>query len=329
MNKEIGWGIIGLGNIAHAFVKDLKLVEGISLTAVASRSVDKAAAFASLYGAEQHYGNYEALMKNPEVDIVYIATPHDSHADLSIKAMEHGKHVLCEKPLAVNAAQVSKMINIARQKGVFFMEAFWTRFNPTFEACLKLVNEGAIGTVNYINADFSFLRNDPVDSRMLNMDLAGGSLLDMGVYPVFLAYSILGMPIDIKATATFHNTGADLQTSALLKYKGGIALIMSGFKSQSDMTAKIYGTEGRIYLKPYWHETQGYTLIKGNDGKEVKSEHTLPTIGKGFTYEIRECIQCILNEQQESTKWSWQNSLDLITIVDGIRKQTNLHYPFE
>ena len=327
--KTLKWGIVGLGNIAHAFVKDLQLLKGHAVTACASRSESRAELFARYYDIPRSYGSYSELFQDAQVDIVYIATPHDSHAALSIAAMQQKKHVLCEKPLAVNAKQVRSIIKAARANEVFMMEAFWSRFNPSIQAALEHVKSGTIGAVNYLNADFTFFREDPADSRMLSMDLAGGSLLDMGVYPVFLAYMIFGKPKQVLATGRFHPTGVDLQTAALLKYENGIANIMSGFKSQSDMVAKIYGTNGRIFIHPVWHEAQGYTLIQGNDGQFNSQTISLPTKGKGFTYEIMECKKCIAENKMESTAWSHQHSQDLIEIVDEIRAQMGLKYPFE
>jgi len=329
MQKTIQWGIIGLGNIAHLFIQDLQLVERTSVKAVASRSQAKADTFAKKYQVPKAYGDYEAILKDPDVDIIYIATPHTSHETLSIAALQAGKHVLCEKPLAVNQQQVQQMIDVAKKEGQFLMEAFWSKFNPSIKKVLELINEGVLGEVNYVNADFTFYRDDPDDSRMLNMDLAGGSLLDMGVYPLFLAYTVLGIPEQILATGRFHRTGADIQTAAILKYEKGIANIMSGFASQSDMVAKIYGTKGRIYIHSIWHETQGFTLIEGNDGSFKTTTFDYPTKGKGFTYEIEECIQCIQEGKTESPNWTYQNSLDLITITDEVRRQAGLKYPFE
>ena len=329
MNKSINWGILGLGNIAHQFVKDALLVREANVVAAASRSLDKAAAFCEQYQIPKAYGNYADLITDESIDILYIATPHHNHALWTMAAMNAGKHVLCEKPLAVNQQQVDYMIKSAKSNKVFLMEAFWSRFNPSIQSCLAKIQAGEIGSVNYVNADFSFFRDDPPDSRMLNMDLAGGSLLDMGVYPIFLAYVLFGRPKEVLAAAHFHDTGADLQTAVILKFDQGLANLYSGFRSQSDMVAKIYGTTGRIYIQPNWHETQGYTLIKGNDGECKEENFEYPTKGKGFTYEIEACHQCLWAGKLESELWSHQNSRDLIMITDEIRKQIDLKYPFE
>lgn len=331
-SKTLRWGILGLGKISNQFVQDLKLIEEVEIVACASRSISKAINFAGIHEIEKSYGSYQELFEEEEVDIIYIGTTHNSHMDISIEAMKNGKHVLCEKPLAINQKDVLKMVEASRKYNVFLMEAFWARFNPTIRAVLNQVKSKSIGEVNYVNVDFTFARKDADDSRMLNMELAGGSLMDMGVYPIFLAYIIFGKPEQILATSRMHSTGADLQTSAIFKYKNGMANIMSGFVSQSDMMAKIYGTEGRIYIDPVWHESESYTIIKGNKGDGngyEETKYTLPKLGKGYTYEIEECKKCISQNKIESDLWSHQNSLDLMEITDEIRKQIGLKYPFE
>ncbi len=328
-NKTINWGIIGLGNIANHFAKDLALVPNANLRAVASRTKQKAKEFAKVHHAEKAYGSYKKLFKDDSIDIIYIATPHDSHASLSIAAMKAGKAVLCEKPLAVNTKQVKKMIKTAKKKQVFMMEAFWSKFNPSVKQSIDLAKNGRIGAVNYVNVDFCFHKEAPAESRMFNLDLAGGALLDVGVYPVFLAYSIFGKPNKILATARFHETGADIQTAAILKYKKGIANVFCGFASESDTIAKIYGTKGRIYIDSRWHEAQSYRIVDGSGSNQKQEIKVNPTRGKGFTYEIEECMKCLNDGQLESDLWSHKNSLELITIIDEIRAQCGLKYPFE
>ncbi len=327
--KTLNWGIVGLGKIAHSFVQDLQLVDNSQPVAAASRSLDKAKTFSSYYKIPKSYGSYTELFNDPAVDIVYIATPHDSHAELSIEAMRAGKHVLCEKPLAVNSKQVQSILETSRKEGVFMMEALWSKFNPAIKECLRLISTDTIGEVNYLQADFSFnMNHEQEHDRMLNMELAGGSLLDMGIYPVFLAYSVFGKPADILATSRFHRTGADIQTAIIFKYKNGIAQLMSGFASRSDMVAKIYGTAGRIHINPVWHESEGLSIY-GNEASSPPQQIDLPKKGKGYTYEIEECMRCISEGKIESPHWSHQNSLDLIDILDQVRRQIGLRYPFE
>ena len=323
--KKIKWGIVGLGNISDQFVKDLLLVDDANLFAVASRSQEKANAFSKRFGASKAYGSYDAIFNDPDVDIIYIGTPHNSHAELSVKAMKHGKHVLCEKPIALNKAQASLMIKTAKNEQRFFMEAFWSRFNPSITEALAQVKNGVIGKVRYINADFAFYVNVPVGSRMTNINLGGGSLLDMGVYPVFLSYLMLGIPKKVMAVANFFDSGADQQTSIILHYDSAQSILHSSFMSPSNMIATISGEHGRINLNSVWHETQSYSLVQNNQ----KVDYHFPTKGKGFTYEIEECHKCIKANKIESKLWSHQDSLNLITIVDEVRNQTGLKYPSE
>jgi predicted dehydrogenase len=322
IGKKINWGIIGLGSIANQFARDLLLVDNAVVYAVASRDENKAKAFASSYNATKAYGDYDALINDEHVDIIYIATPHDSHAALTIKALNNKKHVLCEKPIALNYHDASQMIAASKNNNCFFMEAFWTRFNPAFREALLKIKNGDLGTIKLINADFGFHVSKP-DGRMTDMALGGGSLLDMGVYPLFLSYVILGKPDKVLASSLFFDTGADQQTAIILQYKNAQAILHSSFMSPTNMMAMVSGTEGRINLNPVWHEAQSYSLIKNNH----KVDFHYPTKGKGFTYEIEECHQCINNKQIESQIWSHQNSLDLIDIADQVRRQIGLQYP--
>lgn len=323
--KKIKWGIIGLGNIAHQFAKDLMLVEEAELTAVASRNLDKAQEFAKNYDCRNAYDSYDAIMNDADVDILYIATPHNSHAALTIKALQHDKHVLCEKPIALNHDDALQMINASKANQKFFMEAFWTRFNPSFREAFSKIKNGEIGEVKFINADFAFTADKlgGNGNRKTDIELGGGALLDIGVYPLFLSYVLLGIPAEIVAKSIFYPSGADLQTSMILQYDNAQAILHSSFVSKSNMTATINGTLGTINLNALWHEAQSYTLTV-NDRKE---EFPLPTKGKGFTYEIEECHHCINENRIESALWLHQNSLELIKMVDEVRNQIGLQYP--
>lgn len=322
--EKIKWGIIGLGTIAHQFANDLMLVEEAELVAVASRNLEKAQEFAKEYDCKKAYDSYDAIINDPEIDILYVATPHNSHAALTIKALQNNKHVLCEKPLALNYDDALQMINASKENHKFFMEAFWTRFNPSFREAFSKIKNGEIGEVKYINADFAFCANlEGIGNRNTDLKLGGGALLDIGVYPLFLCYIVLGIPNEIVAKSNFHKTGADLQTSMILQYENAQAILHASFVSTSNIKATINGTKGRINLNTLWHEAQSYTLNVDNNEQEI----LLPTKGKGFTYEIEECQQCIKENRIESELWSHQNSLELIKIVDQVRSQIGLEYP--
>lgn len=322
----IRWGIVGAGNIAHTFAKDLALVNNNTLYAVASRSLEKAKSFADTYGATNSFGSYEEMFKSDTVDVVYIATPHTSHAELSMLAMDNGKNVLCEKPMGVNMSQVQSMLKKAREKKVFLMEALWSRFNPTIRAVKKLVDTGEIGQIGYLNADFAFYGlNRDKEGRILNPELAGGSVLDIGIYPIFLSYLLLGMPKNITAQSKFYKTGVEIQTAMIFEYENAQSMLFSGLSSNSEMKAEIAGSLGSIFIKPRWHETTGYILEKGDEVKDID----VGKLGKGYTYEIEEVQRCLESGKLESDLWSHQNSMDLCTLMDSVRKEAGISFPFE
>lgn len=314
--QKIKWGIIGLGNIANQFAGDLLLIENAELTAVASRDLSNAREFAKQYKAAKAYESYDLLFDDPEVDIVYIATPHNSHAELSIKALESGKHVLCEKPIALSYTDAQRMVQAAKKHNKFFMEAFWTRFIPSIQEVLQKIENGIIGNVNYIKADFAFHGSETENKRLFEKELGGGALFDIGVYPLFLSYILLGNPKEILAKAIKHRNDIDLQISMILQYESAQSVLHASIVSESDMKAVIAGTEGRIELNVPWYAANGYSLFK-NDEKEAVI--TLPTLGKGYSHEIIECQNCILNNQIESKLWSHQNCLDLSRIVEEVK----------
>lgn len=326
MDRKVKWGIIGLGKIAKLFAEDLRLVHDAELVAVASTNRERAKSFAQEFGNPRAYASYQELFKDANVDVVYVATLHHTHCRFSVEAMNHKKHVLCEKPIAINAAEARQMVDASQRNKVFFMEAFWSRFNPSIVKIKELVSKGKIGKLRYINAEFTFYKlDDDPQSRLLNVDLAGGSLLDMGVYPVFLSYFLLGKPREILARSQFHSNGAEIQTSMLFQYENAQSVLYSGFANNTDMKAKICGEEGEIFISPIWHETQGFQLVTNGTSQFYK----LPTKGKGFTHEIVEVHECIWTKKMESTKWSHQHSLDLIGIVDRIRLNSGITFPFE
>jgi len=326
MKSMIKWGIVGAGNIAHSFSKDLALVNGGKLVSVASRSLEKAQDFANEYGAPNAFGSYEELFNSNTVDVIYLATPHTSHANLSIAAMKAGNAVLCEKPMGVNKPEVEKMIAVAKENNVFLMEALWSRFNPTIKKVKELVDDSVIGDIGYVHSDFAFFALDRDEKgRLLNPDLAGGSLLDIGIYPIFLAYLMLGKPKDIKASANFHKTGVEMQCSMIFNYDHAQAILYSGLNSNSEKKSEIAGSKGTIFIHPRWHETTGYTLEKNGEtsSNEVKKR------GKGYVHEIEEVHDCLNSGKSESALWGHQNSLDLIEIMDSVREKAGIVFPFE
>jgi len=264
LSTKIKWGIIGLGGIAHKFATDLLLVKESTLEAVASRSLNKAKDFSKKYNSANYFSSYEELVQNKLVDIVYIATPHNSHERYTILALKHKKAVLCEKPFAINKKQVFKMIEASKNNRMFLMEAMWTRFNPSIVEIKRIIDSGELGEIKYINADFSFKANTAIQ-RIYDKELGGGSLLDIGIYPVFLAYLILGIPTEITAKAHFYKSGADSQLAMLFNYTNAQAVLFSSFNSTSKRIAKISGTLGEINISMPWNETDSFSIQINNE----------------------------------------------------------------
>lgn len=326
MARVIKWGILGLGKIAHKFAQDLQLVEGCSLDAVASSSLERARVFAAKYQLTRAYGDYTTLLEDDAIEIVYIASLNQDHYPHTLQALEKGKAVLCEKPLAINQKQVTAMIACAKKEQVFLMEALWTRFNPAIKQVLQWVNQGVVGPLRYINASFSFNGLDASqDSRLFNPEKGGGSLLDIGIYPVFLAYLLLGKPKNIQASAVLTAGGVDEQIGSLFRYDKSQALLYSSFAHDEDMQARICGEAGEIYMDSRWHESSKLTLVK----KDVQTVHELDFYGKGYTYEIEEANNCLRKNILESPSWSHKDSLELMKLMDAIRLQTGIIFPME
>lgn len=324
MNKKIRWGIVGLGNIAGKFAGDLALSSEAILVAVASRDFEKARLFSEEYGAKKAYGTYEALFEDPEVDVVYIATPHSFHHAQTLSALKGGKNVLCEKPLGINASEVREMTDLASEKGLFLMEALWSRFNPSIQQVYSRVKSGELGAVSYLRADFAFPALDrDAGGRLLNPALAGGSLLDIGIYPVFLAYLFLGIPKDIKVSAHFHTTGVEKQIAMIFDYDEAMAVLYSGFSSRSEMKAEISCESGSVLLNPPWHHTEGFQWQKDEEIEEVARSLK----GYGYFYEIEEVHRCLKAGELESGLWSWADSLALHSLLDRIRRLAEIDFP--
>jgi predicted dehydrogenase len=323
MNDKIRWGIIGPGKIAHKFCGDLVVVKEAQITAVASRSMDRAKAFADQYSIATHYDKYEDIFKDPNVDIVYIATPHNHHAELSLAALKAGKAVLSEKPSAMNRAEIEEVIALSKEKQLFYMEGLWSRFNPLICEVYDKVKSGELGPLNYLKADFGFYALDrPDDSRVLNPSLGGGSLLDIGIYPVFLAYLLLGKPQGIKTIPKFYKTGAEVQLSMIFDYQSSQAILYSGFVSDTECTAELSGTNGRIHIDTRWHEPTIYRQHTSEGSQTIEHEFK----GNGFSYEIEEVHRCLKNNQYQSSLWSHQNTLDLIGLLDDIRADAAIEF---
>lgn len=322
--KMVNWGILGLGNIAGKFAEDLLLIEGAVLQGVASRDVSKARIFAKNYKARKVYNNYEALTTDPDIDIIYIATPHVFHFEHTMLCLRAGKAVLCEKPLAMNSVEVRTMVDEANRRKLFLMEAMWTRFIPGTEKVLELTANGAIGSIEFIKADFGFKGDGNLESRVYNKSLGAGSLLDIGIYPVYLSLLLQGAPDTIRAIANFTETGVDASTSMLFGNASGTnACLEATIIADTPIEALIFGTKGSLQMHSRFHHTKEIT-VRLNDGK-MKS-FNLDYTGNGYYHEILEVMRCLQSGLIESPRMPHSISMNLIRILDEVREKIGLKY---
>lgn len=329
MSNQIRWGILGTGRIARAFAEGLNHTSNGTLTAVSSRNINSAKSFANEWQVPNLYGSYKEMAESSTIDAVYIATPHTEHAENAILCMNQGKAVLCEKPFAVNAKQVTKMIKTARNKNILLMEGMWSRFPPLMFEIRKLIKENTIGEIRTIFADFGFKpKVKDLENRLFNPNLAGGSLLDVGIYPISFSFMLNGKPDKFTTDWTCGESGVDEQASMILKYaNGSMALLHSSLQSDTAQEAFISGTEGSIRLHKQCWKPQEITVTSGKDSESriIKS----PFIGNGFNYEAEHFGQLLINGKKESNIMSLNESLDIIHLLDQIRESWNLRYPFE
>lgn len=325
MSKTFKWGIIGLGKIANKFAQDLQKIPHAELNAVASRSIEKAKRFADEYQVSHSFGSYEEMVAQSDIDAVYIATPHIFHSENTLLALQNKVAVLCEKPFAMNSREVTTMINAAKDNDTFLMEAFWTRFLPSTIKVLEIIQAGQIGEVISIKADFGFKAPLNLDGRLYNHNLGGGSLLDIGIYPVFLALLILGKPDEIKALASIGESKVDETCNILFQYaNNSSAILNSTILSDTATEAYIYGTKGHIHIPRRWHESNKLTLhVEGETPQSFEYEFNC----KGYRYEAEEVMRCLAAGKKESELMSLSFSLDLMNLLDSIRKEINLVYP--
>lgn len=328
MTSKIRWGILGLGGIANKFADALSFVDDAEFVAVGSRSRENARDFGDKFHVSRRYGSYRQLAEDNDVDIMYIATPHNSHSENTIMCLDVGKAVLCEKPLAVNASQVKAMIDCARREKLFLMEAMWTRFLPMMDKVRQLLAEGAIGEVRMLAADFGFRCGDKTEKqRILDPALAGGALLDVGIYPLALSSMLFGRPQKICSAAYLGETGVDEQAAIVLSFDNGrLATIYTAVQTETPQEATIMGTKGMIRIHHPWWSGSKLTLIRrGKDDQFIE----LPLHTNGFVYEIQAVNHALRQGRLETGLMPLDESLSIAETMDTIRAQWGLKYPFE
>lgn len=322
----IHWGIIGAGNIAHQFAQDFNHVTKGKILGVASRKLSKARDFAKKHHIKKSYGSYEAIVTDQDIDVIYIATPHVFHKEHTRLALENNKHVLCEKPFAMNRTDGEELFNLAKEKNLFIMEGMWMLFQPAIKQVKKWISDGEIGPIKSIKASFGFKAPFNASSRLFNKDLGGGSLLDVGIYPLTLVdYLLEETPKEIRALTTIGDTEIDEQTSVIMSFTNNkLASISSSIVTNFSDDAFIYGTKGHIHIPNFWYSTKAF-LIK-NDTKTTFNRQTTPY---GYAFEAQHVNHRIMNGFTNSDQVPPEKTLQILTTMDKIREIIGLEYPTE
>ena len=329
------WGILATGKIAQTFARDLALVPDAELVAVGSRRLGAAQAFASEHGGTP-YGSYAELVADPEVDVVYVATPHALHLADARLALEAGKHVLCEKPLTLDTVDAEEMVRLAGQHDRFLMEAMWTACHPTVRALRERLQAGEFGTPRHLHAELGFRVEAPPEDRMLNPALGASALLDMGIYPLAFAHLMLGEAAELHAVGDLSTGGIDLDVAITGRYPGGVlATMTASMTSWSSRRASIATDCGRIDADDFHHPTRvtftPYVQAEGNwvfePGEPVLITPDEPVVGQGYAHEIVEVGRCLREGLRESPLVPHAQTLAIMRQMDALRAQLGVRFP--
>ncbi|MCR2812260.1 Gfo/Idh/MocA family oxidoreductase [Microbacterium sp. zg.Y1090] len=321
------WGILATGGIAHAFTSDLRTA-GLDVVAVGSRSAASAQRFADEFSIPRAHGSYEDLAADPEVDIVYIATPHPAHADNAVMMLDAGKHVLVEKPFTLTAAEAARVRDVARRNGLLAMEAMWTRYLPHMQRIRRLIAEGAVGEVRTVFADHTQKITADPTHRLNALELGGGALLDLGIYPVSFIWDVLGAPTSVRAVARLAETGADAEVATVMTHaSGAVSSSVSSSRAAGPNTAHVVGTEGRIDIDRTWYAPTTFRLTDP-DGT-IREEFVSDVDGRGMQYQALAAERLIAEGRTDSEELSLDESVAIMGTLDDIRAQIGVHYPQE
>jgi predicted dehydrogenase len=324
--QSYNWGVIGPGNIANTFAKAIASSKKGKILAVASRSKERAANFSSTYKIENTYLDYEQMLTDPEIDIIYIATPHNFHYQQAMMCLEAGKHVLVEKPCTVNAEQMKMLVQVAKRKKLLLQEALWSRFMPCLSQLRQLLNEGIIGDIQYIQSEIGFAFQHRKNSRLFKAELAGGSLMDLGIYSISVSQFFLEEhPDKVDAMGQLTDQNVDGHVLANMYYPSGrYVQFTCSMLSQTSNTMRIVGTEGYVNLPAcFWDADKAYIY---RDDKLINTMD-IPHPINGFEYQIEESMKCIEKNMQCSDLMSHRDSIGALSVMDNIRKQIGVHFP--
>ena len=327
MTDTIRWGIMGTGFIARTFTRDL-LLAGFAVQAVGSRTQDTADAFAAEFDLPTAHGSYEALVHDADVDVVYVATPHPEHHPNAVLALDGGKHLLIEKPITLNANQARDLARLGAEKRLLVLEAMWTRFLPHMLRIREILGDGRLGDVRSFSADnMQPVSADPAH-RINALELGGGALLDLGIYPISFASQLFGSPASIVAKASFKETGADAQVATIFQYGGGqFATTISASNSRGRNVATIVAAEGRIEIDAIWFLPARFRVYNG--ANEVIETYCSSVSGRGMQYQAAETERMIRAGRTISDIMPMEESVSIMMTLDTIRKQIGLRYPSE
>jgi predicted dehydrogenase len=324
MEKRIRWGILGTGKIAKALATALKELPDAELAAVASRSIDSATSFAKEYGAKRAHGSYQALADDPDVDVIYIATPHPMHHENALMCLNAGKALLVEKAFTVNRREAEEVVALARKKKLFVMEAMWSRFQPALVEAKRLIEAGEIGKITNIQADLGFMADVGPEHRLFNKELGGGAMLDLGIYPLSVSTYFLGGVASVKAMSELGPTGVDVQTNFVLRHvNGGLSSCATSLTARTGATLSIGGSKGFLRLLSRFHHSEDF-VIELNDGS--RREVHVPRIGNGYVHEMMEVQRCLRAGLLESPVMPLNETLALMSVMDDIRAQAGVRY---
>ncbi|HUW08129.1 MAG TPA: Gfo/Idh/MocA family oxidoreductase [Anaerolineae bacterium] len=327
MVQPIRWGILGTGWIANEFAQGLGQLPDADLVAVGSRTPVSAERFGARYQVPHRHASYQALARDAEVDVIYVATPNSLHMEHSLLCLEAGKPVVCEKPFALNASQATQIITLAREKQLFLMEAMWSRFFPLMAEVRALLAEGTVGDLQILVADLCIQFNPDPSDRRYALDLGGGALLDLGVYLISLASMIMGPPSRITAMAHLGETGVDEQAGIILGYEGGqVSSLYTSLRVDSPVEAVLVGSKGQIRVHPWWIRPEAITLsVAGQEDRTFEMRYE----GNGYQFEAMEVMSCLRAGRQESAIMRLDETLSILRTMDAIRAQLGLRYPTE
>jgi predicted dehydrogenase len=317
------WGVIGPGGIADRFAAAMTMVEEGEIVAVASRSLDRADAYADRHGVSARYDDRAALLADPDVDVVYVATPHAQHEADTLAALAAGKHVLCEKAFALDADQATRMVDAARSTDRFLMEALWSRFLPSYRRLRDLLDDGVIGEPLLVEADFGFRMPFDPGHRLFDPDKGGGALLDLGIYPVQLCSFVLGLPERVIADAVLGSTGVDEVVAGVLHHAGGrLGVVKASTRVPMACTARISGTDGWIDLPAFMHCPTSITVHAPSGVQQIDASFE----GDGLRFEIDEVHRCLAAGETESPLMPLGESIALMRVLDDVRAQVGVSY---